>query len=478
MVLLNWDRRVHNDQQNEFRGKIRQIVSDKNNRSEILGWITYDWANSVFFTTVAGVLIGEYLTSLAQAAVGENGAIFSAFGYSLITAKSLFSYTVGASVFLQVFFLPVLGAIADYTHLKKTFMAFFCYVGAIACCLLFFISESTYLLGCVFFLVANLGGGASIVFYNSYLNDITTEDQRDKISSWGFAAGYASGFLVLIANLIFLKNAESYGFSTDLAVRICLISAGLWWAIFALITFALLRRRGAAREAPQGSNYVTAGLRELKDTVKELFKLKQTGLFLVAYLLYNDGVQTVINSAGLFVSQELFVSRGLETDRVVLLIAYIIAQFVAFFGAVVFERIAHFTSSKTAILISLVIWAAVVVYAYAFLQTVAQAYIMSAAIGLVLGGSQALSRSLFSQMIPAGKESSFFGIYEISDRGTSWIGPIVFGTVAMLTDSYRPAILALIFFFVAGSILLYFVNTEKAIHQAGNATPEEASSAG
>jgi len=370
-----------------------------------------------------------------------------------------------------------MGAIADYTHLKKSFMAFFCYAGAFACCLLFFIGAETYVLGCAFFLVANLCAGASIVFYNSYLNDITTEDRRDKISSWGFAAGYASGVLMLVANLAFLKNAASYGVSTDLAVRICLLSSGVWWAGFAIITFVLLKRRGAARSVPKGANYATAGLKELIGSFKELVRLRHTALFLLAYLLYNDGVQTVINSAGLFVSQELFVAKGLDTDRVVLVIAYIIAQFVAFLGAIVFERIAHFTSTKISILISLVIWSAVVIYAYAFLETVTQAYIMSGAIGLVLGGSQALSRSLFSKMIPAGRESSFFGIYEISDRGTSWIGPVVFGTVAMLTDSYRPAILALIFFFVAGSVLLYFVNTDKAIHDAGNFTPEEVSAA-
>jgi UMF1 family MFS transporter len=294
------------------------------------------------------------------------------------------------------------------------------------------------------------------------------------VSSWGFAAGYASGVLVLIANLIFLEKSESLGVSLDLAVRICLGTSGLWWAGFSIITFALLKRREPARSAPEGRHYLRAGLSELIGTFRELFKLKHTAMFLLAYLLYNDGVQTVINSAGLFLSQELFVARGLQTDSSVLVIAYIIAQFVAFFGAVIFERIAHYSSTKTAILISLVIWSAVVIYAYGFLQTLTQAYVMSGAIGLVLGGSQALSRSLFSQMIPTGRESSFFGIYEISERGTSWIGPIVFGLVAQITNSYRPAILALIVFFVFGSLLLYFVNTNKAIGDAANAAPHDA----
>lgn len=446
----------------------------KNDRKEVFGWLMYDWANSVFFTTVLGVLIGEYITSLAQKAVGENGVVIALGGYNLVTAKSVFSYSVGLSVFLQIFFLPVMGAIADYTHLKKTFMAFFCYLGAFSCCLLFFIGGDTYLLGCVFFIVANLGAGASVVFYNSYLTDITTEDQRDRVSSWGFALGYVSGFLVLLANLYFLKNSESYGISTDLAVRICLLTAGLWWAGFSIVTFALLKRRQPARAVPEGKHYVTAGFGELADTFRQLFGLKQTLLFLVAYLLYNDGIQTVISSSSLFLSQELFVAKGLETDKSVLVIAFLIAQFVGFFGAMGFERIARFTSAKSAILFSLVIWSVIVIYAYQYLETLTQAYIMSGAIGFVLGGSQALSRSLFSQMIPTGRESAFFGIYEISERGTSWIGPIVFGLVAQLTDSYRPAILALVVFFVAGSVLLYFVDTARAIHEAGNLTPIEA----
>ncbi len=441
-------------------------IPAKNNRKEIFGWVTYDWANSVFSTTVVGVLIGDYITVLAQKAVGENGVILAMGGYDLVTAKSVFSYSVGLSVFLQIFFLPVLGAIADYTHLKKTFMVFFCFVGAFACCLLFFIQGNLYLLGCAFFIVSNLSFGASIVFYNSFLSDIASEDLRDKVSSWGFAAGYASGFLVLLANLYFLMNCESYGISTGMAVRICLLASGIWWGGFSLVTFALVRQRQPERAVPEGKHYITAGLSELKETMIELFKLKHTLRFLIAYLLYNDGIQTVITASSIFLSQELFVARGLETDRTVLIIAFLIAQLVAFFGALIFERIASVTSTKTSIVITLAIWSGVVIYAYGFLNSVSEAYFMSGMIGLVLGGSQALSRSLFSKMIPVGRESSFFGIYEISERGTSWIGPVVFGLVAQLTDSYRPAILALIAFFIIGSIILLFTDTQRAIRDA------------
>lgn len=433
----------------------------------------YDWANHAFFTLVLGVLIGEYITSLAQKAVGENGAVISFGGHDLVTAKSLFSYSVALSVFLQIFFLPVLGAIADYTHLKKTFLGFFCYLGAISCALLFVVQGNLYLLGAVFFIIANLSAGASIVFFNSYLPDITTEERRDKVSSWGFATGYGGGFVTLILGAVLLAKADSLGLTVEMAVRICFLFSGVWWGGFAVFTFLFLKRRLPVRAAPTDKHYIVAGFAELKETFHELFKLKQTLRFLIAYLLYNDGIQTVIAMSAIFLSQELFVAKGIEPDRSFLLLAFMIAQAVAFVGALIFERIAHFTSTKAAILISLFIWCSIVIYAFGFLNSLTEAYIMSGAIGFVLGGSQALSRSLFSQMIPAGRESAFFGIYAISERGTSWLGPVVFGLVAQLTNSYRPAILALMVFFIVGSMILLLTNTDKAIEDARNEIPVE-----
>jgi UMF1 family MFS transporter len=445
---------------------------NKNSPKEIFGWVMYDWANHAFFAVVLGVLVGSYLTELAQQAVGENGVVISLAGYHLVTAKSMYSYAVGLSVFLQIFVLPVMGAIADYTHLKKTFMAVFCYLGAIGCALLFFAQADLYLFGSVAFILANLSAGASIVFFNSFLNDITTKDRRDKVSSWGFATGYTSATLTLILSFLLLTNSGRLGISTITAERLCFLGSGIWWAVFSLITFKLLKSRLPARAAPPGRNVIAAGLHEVVETFRELFKLKFTLRFLISYLLYNDGIQTVIAMSGLFITQELFVSKGLPADNSVLFIAFLIAQIVGIAGALIFERIAYFSSSKTAILISLVIWSGIVIYGYGFLQTVQQAYVMSGAIGLVLGGSQALSRSLFSQMIPKGRESAFFGIYAISERGTSWLGPIVFGLVAQVMNSYRPAILALIVFFVLGSIILLMTNTNEAIREAADEPPQ------
>jgi UMF1 family MFS transporter len=445
---------------------MKDLEPGKNNPREILGWIAFDWADHAFFTLVLGVLAGEYITSLAQRSVGENGAVIVIGGHAVVTAKSLYSYAIATSVLLQVFFLPVLGAIADYTHLKKTFLAFFCYLGAVSCACLYFIHDDLYLAGALLFIITNLGAGASIVFFNSYLVDITTDDLRDKVSSWAFAAGYIGGFITLVLGAVVLRNAESMGITTSYAVQICFLGAGLWWGGFAIITFLLLKKRKPLREAPPGINYVSAGFRELKETFRELIKLKQTLRFLIGYLFYNDGIQTVIAMASVFLSQELFVAKGLEVDRNVLFTSFFIAQFIAFIGALVFERIAHYTTTKTAILVSLVIWSLIVIYGYGFLNSITEAYVMSGMIGFVLGGSQALSRSLFSQMIPPGRESAFFGIYAISERGTSWLGPVVFGLVVQLTDSYRPAILALIIFFIVGSVILLMTDTDQAIIDA------------
>jgi UMF1 family MFS transporter len=197
---------------------------------------------------------------------------------------------------------------------------------------------------------------------------------------------------------------------------------------------------------------------------------------LIGYLFFNDGIQTVISMASVFMAQELFVARGLKTDQSFLLLIFLMVQFVAIFGALLFERLAYLIKTKNAILVSLVLWAGVVIYGYRFLHTTNEAWFMGIVIAIVLGGSQALSRSLFSRMIPVGREASFFGIYEVSERGTSWLGPLVFGAVVAATGSYRQAMLSLIVFFVVGMIVLYFTDTDRAIHEAGNLLPEEAAS--
>ena len=440
-------------------------TSDKNDKREIFGWKMYDWANSAFSTTVAGALFGPYLTRLAQAAVGENGVVLNLGALGEVTAKSLPTLCVSLSVGAQVFMLPILGALGDYSNLKKRLMALFCFLGVAATCLLFFIQGNLYLAGGLLFIVANICFGASIVFYNAFLPEITTEDEADKVSSRGFAYGYLGGALLLVVNLLMVLNAERLGMTTGLAVRLSLLSAGLWWGGFAFITFALLKARPAKKMLPPGKNYLSAGFAELVATFKELRRLPLTARYLLGYLIYNDGIQTVIVAASTFLEQELFP----QGNPVFLLEIFLMVQFVAVAGALFFERLAYLMKTKNAIIVSLIIWAGIVIYAYEFLNSVPEAWVLAGVIAIVLGGSQALSRSLFSKMIPEGKEASFFGLYEVSERGTSWMGPLLFSLVVSRTGSYRLALLSLIFFFVVGLIVLWITDTDRAIRESQEA---------
>ena len=465
-----------------------------NNRREIIGWMTYDWANSAFFTVVVGVLVGPYLLSLAERAVGADGVVLDLFVFK-VTPKGLPAFCTAVSVISMVAMLPVLGAIADYTHLKKAMMAVFCYMGVVAGALLFFVTDS-YVACSLLFIVGNMSFAAANVFYNAFLIDITTEDLRDKVSSYGYGAGYLSGFIVLVLNLIFLKYSnEWFGITTGTAVRLSFLFASLWWGAFAVVTFFLLpkaapgnadtpvRNEGEARtgvEAMEDADksvrvpLLTVGFRDVWGTIKELRRLRYTMLFLVAYLFYNDGIQTVILQSSVFISYELFTSKGLADDPSFLIMIFGVAQISAFAGALIFERIARVIGAKRTIIVALVVWCGIVIYAYGFFETKTQAYIMGGAIGMVLGAAQALSRSLYSQMIPRGREASFFGLYEISEKGTSWMGQLMFTIIVGATGSFRHAILGLIVFFIVGTILLLFTDTKRAIHEAGNLTPEEA----
>lgn len=493
----------------------RPLVND---RREILGWSMYDWANSAFSTTVVTVFLGPYLTSITQAAADANGFIYL-LGVP-IRFDSFFAYCISASVLMQVTFLPVLGALADYSHVRKQMMQLFCVIGAVATMLLFFVTPGLHWLGGLLFILANVAFGASIVFYNSYLPNIASEDQRDRVSAFGWAMGYLGGGLLLLLNLVLFLMADSIGLSQAMVARISLMSAGVWWLGFASITFATLRPRHAVRPLPPGETYLSVGFNQLAKLIEAparsttvlmllplaiplLFvaqvpvalalapaagPLVVLGLFLVrksralpeamrfllAYLLYNDGIQTVIAVAAIFAAQEL----GMSSTNLILVILMI--QFVAFGGALGFGRLAGWLGTKRAIVLSLIIWSATVIYAWGGLKSTAtvlgmeqrqlEFWVLGFVIALVLGGSQALSRSLFAQMIPKDQEAQFYSFYEISERGTSWLGTFAFGLMNQLTGSLRIGILSVIFFFLSGLLLLLFVNVPRAMEQAKRAS--------
>lgn len=436
-----------------------------NDKREIFGWGMYDWANSAFSTTVGTVFLGPYVAVLAANAAEAYQDGMARFLGIPIAPDSFFPYAVSLSVGLQVLFLPILGAIADYSHRRKQLMQIFATIGAVATIVLFMVTQPLWWLGGILFVVANLAFGAAIVFYNAYLPDIASEDQRDHVSSYGWAMGYLGGGLLLVLNLAFYQFRESLGVPTALAIRINLASAGLWWLGFSFFTWARLRSRRPARQLPKGQTYIKVGFKQLWSTLKEVKRFPETLKYLLAYFLYNDGIQTVIAVSATFAAAPL-IRGGLEIDQGTLTIVILMIQFVAFGGALFWGKLANWVGAKRSIVISLVIWAGVVIYAYGGLygdNRVTEFFILGGFIALVMGGSQAISRSLFAQMIPDGREAEFYSFYEISERGTSWIGPLIFGVMNQAFGSLRPAILSLIFFFVMGVIILPFVNVDKAV---------------
>ncbi|MFF5362121.1 MFS transporter [Streptomyces scabiei] len=435
-------------------------------RREQRGWYFYDWACSVYSTSVLTVFLGPYLTEVAKSAADGDGYVHP-LGIP-VRAGSFFAYSVSLSVILAVVIMPLVGAAADRTGRKKPLLGAAAYVGAGATAGMFFLDGERYLLGGVLLIIANAAQSVAMMLYNSYLPQIAPPEERDAVSSRGWAFGYAAGSLVLVGNLVLFTAHDSFGVSEGMAVRICLASAGLWWGAFTLIPLSRLRDRRAPAGGAGGAEEKTApGLRQLAATVRDMRRHPLTLGFLLAYLVYNDGIQTVISQASVYGSEEL----GLEQST--LIVAVLLVQILAVGGALGMGLLSRRYGAKRTILGSLVAWTLILGAGY-FLPAGAPVwfFILASGIGLVLGGSQALSRSLFSHLVPRGKEAEYFSAYEMSDRGMSWLGPLLFGVTYQLTGSYRDAIISLVAFFVLGFALLARVPVRRAISDAGNPVPD------
>ncbi len=436
-------------------------------------WYWYDWANSAYVTTIATVLFAPYLTSVAeQAACGFVGDETRKCTENLqilglgVSPGSLIFYVVTIATIGSALVLPVVGAHADRSPQKRRLMGRYAWTGAAFAALMFFVTGSNWELGAALLFGANIMLGASLVVYDAILCDISTVDERDHVSSRGWALGYLGGGLLLAVNLAIVTLHDSLGMTTAMAVRVSLLSAAAWWAAFTLIPYLGVRDRPPVGKVPEPGNLVRQSFGQLGHTLKDLRNYPVTLTFLLAYLFYNDGIQTVIASASVYGEKEL----GFETS--VLIATILLVQFVAFFGALIFGKLAGRYGSRSIILGGLVVWMVVVTAGYFLPENNIGLFLaLATGIGLVLGGTQALSRSFFSLLIPRGKEAEYFSLYQACERGTSWLGTLVFGVVHQLADSYRPAIFALIMFFVVGGLLLWRVDARRGIAEAGNAQP-------
>lgn len=454
-------------------------------RREQRGWYFYDWASQPMYTSVTTTFGALFLSALAKEdakqdmarngprpCVGPDGTEsalhscdVSLFGWAL-PAGVVWNYLVAAALIAQVIVLPIAGAINDRSHNRKRILGALAFIGATAVALMVFAAGDNWQLAALLYLIGQVAAGASIIVYYSFLIDVAEPDERDAVSSRGWALGYLGGALALAVQLVLVFTHDAVGLSQGEAVRAAFLLSGLWWAAFTLIPLRRIVQRSDPPPLTDERSVLVAGFGELRDTVRGAAAVPFTLLFLGAYLVYNDGVATVINVSAQYGDQEL--RFGPE----VLTVTILVVQLIAFVGAWVAGRVAVRAGAKRTILGCLVLWIGVLIAAY-YLQPGDKLmfWTVAAGIGFVLGGTQALSRSLYSQLIPPGKEGQYFSLYEMTERGTSWMGPLLFGVIADATGSFRPAIIALTVFFVLGFGLLTLVPVRKAIVAAGNQPP-------
>jgi MFS transporter, UMF1 family len=434
-------------------------------------WNWYDWANSGFYTSVLSVLFAPYLITVAGRAAGcadpdeTCSRTVGVLGLQL-AAGSLPSYLISFATIASAFVLPIVGAFVDRSDRKKWHMGGYAFAGSFFAALLFFVQGESWQLGAVAVVLSSILGGCSLVAYYAILVDISTESERDRASSRGWAWGYLGGGLLLLLNLTVYTLHDSLGLGEAMAVRLSLLSAALWWAGFTLIPLVRLHDYPAHNVVLEQGGLLRRSFGQLFTTLGELRGYPMTLTFLVAYLFYNDGIQTVIYAASTYGSKQL------KFDQDVLIATILLIQFVAWGGALWFGRLANRYGAYRSILGGTFAWMVIVVLAL-FLpeRNVALFLALAVGIGVVLGGTQALSRSFFSLLIPRGREGEYFSLYGAAERGTSWFGTLLFGVVFQVTGSYRPAILALIVFFVLGAFFLLRLDPARGIREAGNQRP-------
>lgn len=425
---------------------------------EAVGWCVYDFGAAVFPTSVVTVFFGPFITNIAATAA-DAGGMLHPFGIA-VHPGAYYPYLISISVFLQICLLPLIGAIADFTRLKKPLLLASMLGGSASVIAMLAVGASDYLLGGALFLFGNICFGASDVLYNAFLPEVCKPEDRNRISSAGWGLGYLGAGFLLVVQYVFFAGAGDLGIGEMDATRIALASCGIWWLLFGGGALLQLTSREAQRRRSENGLLFTAGFRELKSTLRSIRKYPHTLLFLVAFLLYSDGIQTVTSISTQFGQQE--VGLGMQDLAEVILIV----QFVGVLGAWLFERLSRRLGTKRSILLSLIVYILITLYAYGPLQSKGDFYIMAAVTALVLVGSQALSRAAFSRMIPPGHEAEYFGIYEISERGTSWLSPLFFGLALQYTGSYRIAVLSLSAYFIVGFVLLLRVKFAQAEDEA------------
>lgn len=433
-------------QDRAYNNPMREILTDK----KVLSWALYDWANSAFSTTVIAGFFPVFYSALSS-------------DISVTESQFWFNMTLAASSAVVAIAAPFLGAIADHGGSRKKFLASFSMLGILTCVGLAWVGAGMWWAGLAVYGLGQIGFSGANIFYDALIVEVSSEEDIDVVSGYGYALGYLGGGLIFLINVLMVTQFEWFGIADQAsALSMSFVSVGIWWAIF---TLPLLYGVEEPEKSSVGSvrESVRHGLCQLSATFREIRKLNHILLFLVGYWLYIDGVGTIIKMA------VFFADRVLNLPSESLITALLLTQFVAFPAALFFGWLGKRIGPKSGILIGLLVYIAVVFYAWKWLHTATDFYWLAAAIGLVQGGVQSLSRSLFARMIPESRTTEFFGFYNMVGKFSSILGPLLMSLVPFVFagSDNRDSILVLIVLFVAGGYLLYRVDVDSGTEMSG-----------
>jgi len=411
-----------------------------------LSWALYDWANSAYATIVLAVFFPLVFSNYWFAGSGSENST---------TPLGIANSVAGLVIVLLA---PVLGAIADKGGIKKKFLFAFATIGVVFVSSLFFVEQGEWLLALCVYALAGIGFAGANIFYDALIVDVSARDKFDIVSAFGFAAGYLGGGLTLVIAIAFTTTPETFGFAgRDQAMLASFILVGLWWAVFSIPLFLWVKESQIDSDI-RFTQAITGGIEQLLATFKEARRLRIVWLFLLAYWFYIDGVYTIIRMA-------MDYGVRLEFDQISLVWAFLITQFIGFPAAIAYGKLGEKIGAKTGIVIAIGVYIAVTIYGY-FMDVVAEFYALAIVIGLVQGGVQSLSRSLYARIVPGNKVAEFFGFYNIMGKFATVLGPLLVAMVSGFTGDPRLAILSIIVLLAIGGILLLFVDETEAQHVA------------
>ena len=421
-------------------------------RGDVRAWAMYDWANSAFQTTIIAAVFPIYYQKVAAA------------GQSEAAAMSRFAWATTLAILIVAIVAPMLGAIADYTAIKKRLLGVFLAIGASATLAMFWIQRGDWVFALVLFVIGNVGVAGTFVFYESLLPHLVPAEDLDRVSSAGYAVGYMGGGTLLAINLLMIQKPAMFGIpDAGTATRLALASVAVWWVLFSIPLFRRVPEPAVRIEPDErpGENAVLAGAKRLGETFHELRRYRDAFVFLLAFLLYNDGIQTMIRMATIY-------GTGIGLPESAMITALLLTQFIGIPCAFAFGMVAARIGAKSAVFAGLAVYLLITLLGY-FMRTATHFFALAVMVGMVQGGTQALSRSLFASMIPRYKSTEFFAFFSVFERYAGVLGPAIFAFVVERSGSGRTAILAVAVFFVVGAAILTFVDVDRGRQAARNA---------